>query len=131
MAYVYADVENLEGTPLVGDGQCVALVQKYAKAPQTPLWEEGDAVKGNLLIAKGTAIATFVDGKYESHRHGNHAALYVSQDAGGIYVIDQMQKYMGKTLETVIKRRIRSKGKTQDGKYVDPSNNADAFSVIE
>jgi hypothetical protein len=31
----------------------------------------------------------------------------------------------------VSKRYIRSKGKKEDGTYIDPSNNADAFSIIE
>lgn len=38
---------------------------------------------GDNTILKGTAIATFVDGKYGNLPTGNHAALYISQDASG------------------------------------------------
>jgi hypothetical protein len=44
---------------------------------------------GDLTIQKGTAIATFVNGKYPNNSHDNHAAFYISQDAGGIWVVDQ------------------------------------------
>lgn len=33
--HIYADVLDLEGTPKVGSGECVALVQQYAGAPLT------------------------------------------------------------------------------------------------
>ena len=129
MAYVYAKVDDLEDTDLVGTQQCVALVQHYAKVPGSQTWKEGDAVRGNLTLTKGTAIATFVDGKYQSKQHGNHAAFYVSQDAGGIWVMDQWKGDPDKP--TVSKRYILFKGKRKDGTYNDPSNNGDAFSVIE
>ena len=129
MTYVYTEVDALEKTDLVGTQQCVALVQHYAKVPHTSTWKEGKAVKGHLQIAKGTAIATFVSGKYPNIGHGNHAALYISQDAGGIWVFDQWKGDPKKP--KVSKRYLLSKGKGKDGKYVDPSNNADAFSTIE
>ena len=74
MPYVYSDVENLDGTDKVGSKQCVALIQHYARAPNTGAWKEGSAVFGSGTIAKGTA---------------------------------------------------------KDGSYLDPSNNADAYSVID
>lgn len=130
MPYVYSKAESLDKTPLVGSHQCVALVQHYAKAPHTSLWKVGKAVKGDLSIPSGTAIATFVNGKYPSHGTGNHAALYLGQDAGGIIVVDQWKG--DKNKPTVSKRYIRAKGKWFDEEaFVDPSNNADAFFVIE
>ena len=57
---------------------------------------------------------------------GNHAALYVSQDASGITVVDQ---WSGSG--TIRLRRLMFLGKDKTGKYVDPSNNGDAFSVVE
>jgi len=126
MSYIVSNVDALDQTDLVGSHSCVALVQHYAKVPNTALWREGKTVKGNLLVAKGTAIATFVNGKYPNKDHGNHAAFYVSQDVNGIWVVDQFKK-----AQKVSKRYIRSKGKSADGKFLDPSNNADAFSVIE
>ena len=126
--YVYAKVDDLEDTEKVGSKECVALVQQYAGAPVTSLWKEGAAVRGALTLTKGTAIATFVGGKYQSHAHGNHAALYISQDAAGITVMDQWRS--DKTKPKVSSRHIPFRGKDKSGNYLNPSNNADAFSVI-
>jgi hypothetical protein len=51
------------------------------------LWKEGEKVKG-AAIQTGTAIATFIDGEYPSHPTGNHAAIYVEQNASGLVVWD-------------------------------------------
>ena len=128
MPYIYSAVESLVTTPPkphVGDGNCVPLVQQYAKCPLTESWKQGQAVRKNALQT-GTAIATFVGGKYQSNKTGNHAALYVGQDEAGIWVVDQYKSSNG-----IQKRLLRFKGKNPDGTYVDPSNNGDAFSVIE
>jgi hypothetical protein len=130
MAYIYIQVDNLQGTKLIGTHECVALVQHYARAPTTTLWRQGLTVRGNPAIKKGTAIATFVDGKYPRLGHNNHAAFYISQDAGGITVMDQWRG--DKTNKpTVSTRYIPFRGKNKDGTYLRPSNNADAFSIIE
>lgn len=126
MSYIYSDVDSLDGIALVGSHQCVALVQVYAKAPQTTKWTQGVHVKGDVNIAKGTAIATFVSGKYPTHRR--HAALYISQDASGNWVMDQWAGDPAKP--TVSKRKLRFKGESASG-YNDPSNNGDAMYVIE
>ena len=126
MAYVYGAVEDLQGHALVGSHQCVALVQAMAGAPVTSAWREGAAVSDRLTLAKGTAIATFVNGRYPSHAHGNHAALYISQSAAGIVVMDQWA-----AKPSVAHRTISFGKKDKQGHYVDPSNNANAFSVIE
>ncbi len=129
MSYVYAGVDDLAGTAKVGSHQCVALLQHYAKLPSTPQWKAGKSVFGDLTIAKGTAIATFVDGKYQSLGTGNHAAFLVSQDATGIWIMDQWNDDEKKP--TVSKRHIRKQGVLANGKFMDPSNNAAAYSVIE
>jgi hypothetical protein len=129
MSYIYSEVDDLDQSDLVGSHQCVALVQHYTNAHQTSTWKEGEPVKGNMRIKKGTAIATFVNKKYPQRTHGNHAALYFSQDAGGIWVIDQWKGDPNKP--KVSKRYLLSKGKRKDGTYIDSSNNADAFSIIE
>lgn len=132
MSYVYDKPESLEGLPIVGSGQCVALVKEYAGAPASSMWRAGAAVRGDMMLKKGTAIATFVDGRYPNNGTGNHAALYVSQDAVGIWVVDQWSR-SGK----IQYRHLRFQGRVKDAKgkettrYVDPSNNGDAFSVIE
>ncbi|CAN7646238.1 BPSL0067 family protein [Acidovorax sp. Leaf78] len=126
MSYIYENPESLVGKPLAGTHQCVALVKEYARAPATALWREGAAVKGNLLLKKGTVIATFVDGKYPNKSTGNHAALYVSQDASGITVVDQ---WVG--VDGIQKRVLAFKGKDKKGNLISPSSNGDAFSVVD
>lgn len=127
--YVYAKVDDLDGTDKVGSHSCVALVQHYAAVPHTSTWQEGAAVRGNTTIAKGTAIATFVNGKYPNAAHGNHAAFYVSQDATGIKVMDQWTNMKKKP--KVSSRVLSFQGKDRNGKLLDPSNNGDAFSIIK
>lgn len=121
----YVDVETI--THLASTHSCASLVQHYTRVGPTQNWIEGDLVKGNKTIRRGTAIATFVNGVYPNKPHGNHAALYVSQDANGIWVIDQWE---GKD-EPFTKRRLDFLGKKADSTYEDPSNNGDAFSIIE
>jgi len=129
MPYVYRNAEDLEGTAKVGSKQCVALVQHYAKLPPTTAWKEGSEVLGSANLTKGTTIATFVDGKYKSLSTGNHAGFYLSQDVGGIWIMDQW--FSDDKKPFVSKRYIKKRGKWNDGRYIDPSNNADAYSVIE
>lgn len=127
--YVYAKVDDLDQTDKVGSYSCVALVQHYAAVPHTSTWTQGAAVKGNTTIAKGTAIATFVDGKYPNNAHGNHAAFYISQDATGIKVMDQWTDMKKKP--KVSTRVLTFKGKNADGTFISASNNGDAFSIIK
>lgn len=129
MPHVYAQVDDLDGTEKVGSKQCVALLQHYANLPRTTSWKEGTVVLGDLTLAKGTAIATFVDGKYPNQGSGNHAAFYISQTLGGIWVMDQWASDTSKP--KVSKRFLRKKGKNAAGAYIDPSNNAEAYSVID
>jgi hypothetical protein len=78
-----------------GDGQCVALVRALTGAPNHQLWREGaklaDAIRQTNGIAKGTAIATFINGGYPSLSTGNHAAIFVSAaaDFSSVVVFDQ------------------------------------------
>jgi len=119
MAFTAQDPEAYSGQ-VVGDGQCVAFVKAASGATQTSLWKEGVKVRG-ADIPKGTAIATFIDGVYPSHAHGNHAAIYVGQNDSGIIVWDQW------TGQRVHKRTINFRGGESDNL----SNDGDAFSVIE
>ena len=62
MPFVKSNVDSLEGQPKVGGGQCVRLVQHYSVGIGTASqWREGAVVMGNTGLAKGTAIATFVN----------------------------------------------------------------------
>ncbi len=130
MSYVYPAAADLEGQDFVGNHQCVVLVQTFAKAPRAASWKQGAAVRGNLLMPMGTAIATFTDGIYKNRPHGNHAALYISQDQGGIWVIDQWKDDNPKHAK-ITRHYLRFMGADKHGSWVDTSNNGDAFSVIE
>ncbi len=112
---------------LVGNGECVALVQHCASAPHTSTWRKGDPVRGNVSIQAGTAIATFdANGKYPNQRHGNHAAIYISHDAKGIQVYDQFTSRIDKGVHI---RTLRWSGDPNDPENV--SNDGNHFSVIE
>jgi hypothetical protein len=119
MAFIAQNPESFAGQ-VVDDGQCVAFVKEASGAPQTALWREGQKVRG-AGIASGTAIATFIEGVYPSHAHGNHAAIYVDQNDAGLVVWDQWKG------QPVHKRTIHFRGGDTDN----PSNDGDAFSVIE
>lgn len=101
-------------------GQCAALVQWLGGAPKASAWRAGDLVKG-ADIATLTCIATFEDGVYPNRKHGNHAAVYIEQDATGIHVWDQ---WSGKPIS---RRWIPF---AADGDLSDPSNNGNCFHVI-
>lgn len=126
--YRYADVDQLDGADKVGSHQCVALVQIKAGAPVTAAWRQGVTVRGQTILAKGTAIATFVDGRYPNRRHGNHAALYISRNAVGILAMDQWTS--NKRKPKISTHLLRFLGKDRHGNYINPSNNGDVFSVI-
>ena len=120
MDYVCTSPEAYEGKK-VGDGECVALVQEAAGAPNTASWKKGAVVRGNSGLRKGTAIATFdAHGKYTNLSTGNHAAIYLSQDLQGIWVYDQWRSQ-----GAVRRRLIRFRGGAGS-----PSNDGDAFFVI-
>ena len=124
MPYIASEPEKYSGQ-VVGTGQCVAFVQTASAAPHTPNWKRSaNKVKGDLSIAKGTAIATFnANGQYTNSLDGtSHAAIYVSQDEVGITVWDQ---WTGQPVHT---RVIRFRGGAEG---VKPVNDGDAFYVIE
>jgi hypothetical protein len=83
-----------------------------------------DVKKGVKSILSGTAIATFVNGKYpQTGSTGKHAAIYLGQDADGIQVLDQWASQ-----GMVLPRTIRW---VSSQPHPSPSNDANAFSVIE
>lgn len=127
-SHIYAEVDKLEGVEKVGSKQCVELIKHYANAQSTANWAKGTDVIGNADIQKGTAIATFKDGIYKSYSTGNHAAFYISQDSNGITVMDQWKDDVKKP--KVSSRYISKKGKDATGNFINPSNNADAYSII-
>lgn len=131
MNFVYSNISQLEGADKVGTKQCVALVQKFLPAVgQTSCWVQGDTVYGNKDIVPGTAIATFVNGRYPNARRGNHAALFLSHGENGFWVMDQWADDLKKP--QISSRFIRTKGKQfPSGAWPEGGNNAYAYSIIE
>jgi hypothetical protein len=129
MPYIYKEARSLELHDKVDDFECVSLIKHFTNAPSTAHWKEGAKVLGNKNLPVGTAIATFVDGRYPNRKHGNHSAFYLGQVANGIYIIDQWPSMT--TKPRIKKRFIYAQGKGKNGKFINPTENADAFSVIE
>lgn len=121
--YLAEHPEAFLGT-VVDNGHCVKFVQAAADAPRTAAWRPGARVRGNPDVAPGTAIATFeLDGTYTPET-GNHAAIYIGQDATGLWVYDQWRG------QPVHKRLIRFEGGRGAGKG-NKSNNGKLYRVIE
>ena len=115
--------EGIGYTNAQGNAECVEFIRQTLEAPITSNWREGEkVVQGNSTLAAGTAIATFVNGRYpQDGSTGKHAAIYLGQDARGIQVLDQWRK-QGVVKVRTIKWNPTSPGASNDGK---------AFSVIE
>lgn len=112
----------------VGDGECVAFVRKCTGAPQAKFWKQSTTqVKGNgSSIKTGTAIATFKGGTYANQSSGNHAAIYIRQDATHLYVYDQWGKRPTRKAKAVSERAIKF-----GNLGASPSDDGAAFWVIE
>ena len=126
MDHSYFHAAALQRKQKIGDGDCVTLIKEFTSAGPTMRWRAGAEVLNNPAIRPGTAIATFVKGRYPNHPTGNHAAFFLRHGVDGFWVIDQ---YKGRPF--IQSRFISIKNLTTNGAFIDPSNNARAFSVIE
>jgi hypothetical protein len=139
--FANADADSLEGGDYVSDvagnylGECVSLVKHYIPQLQnlsTGAWKEGvnvvETLKSGGTIAKGTAIATFINGRFAS---GNgHAAFDAGRDPAGSFRFYAMEQFLHPPTGGIIKRFLLNRGKYASGNYIDPGNNGEAFSVI-
>jgi len=89
MPYIFREVRTLQNAAKEGDGDCVELIRKHTNLRHTATWRQGAQVFGNKTIIPGTAVATFVKGRYPNRATGNHAAFYIGQQSEGIYIMDQ------------------------------------------
>lgn len=137
MPFIFKDVDTLikdPPLPTVGDGGCVDLIKYYVpglKGVPTSAWRAG----GNVLelgskVPRGTAIATFMNGKYPRLNHGNHAALVLRVMHSGIWVVDQW-KEKGIISARLIRIPPPRQQYNADGSFRHPSNNALSFFIIE
>lgn len=132
MPYVYLEVKSLERHELIDGADCVALIKALApglKGLATSSWRPGIRVAGSRGLQPGTAIATFVDGRYPNKSTGNHAAFFLSYAGSAIWVMDQWKN--DDKRPWVAARLIRPGLKDRGGTLRDPSNAAEAYYVIE
>jgi hypothetical protein len=134
MPHVLKAPKSLINLPLVGGGDCVDLIKEKVpgmRGRPASTWREGKRVEPGTPIAPGTAIATFVNGKYPIGAHtGQHAAIFIAYAGSAIWVIDQWKKKKVIDMRP-IRPVLRGDKRRPDGTYFDASNNAAAFSVIE
>lgn len=149
MPHVYWAFFTLNKMEKVDTGECVRLVQMYLpQLGHTTGWKPGERVIDMLerggKIESGTAVATFVNGRFPQTGH-RHAAFYegpvtaCSYDSTlkrcpimGIIVLDQWNPQPNAKPRPLITRRtVNRRGKHSDGSFPHISDNADAFFVIE
>lgn len=127
---MYNGVDSLQDTPLVGKGDCVELVKQYApilKGKFASTWQQGAKVMDTPDLKRGTAIATFVDGRSPDKPTGQHAAFFLKHAGAGMWVMDQ---WKNDPLKPRVWRRLVPAG-GPGALYSSLSNNAQAFFVIE
>lgn len=133
MPFVYREVNSLQDHELVGGGDCVALIKEFAPGLAgipTSAWRAGARVIDVRNLPRGTAIATFVDGRYPRLDTGNHAAFYLASAGTGFYAMDQWKN--DTPHKPRVSKRLIPLGLTKrDGTPRAPSNAAQAFYVIE
>ena len=126
MPYICPNLRSVEEQ--AGDGDCVALIRSTVpgmRGTGCSGWRQGAAVVGDMRIARGTAIATFEDGRYANRRGFDHAAIFLEYAGAGIWVLDQGDG------GTVQRSFIPTGQADNNGDFADPAKAAAAFSVIE
>lgn len=124
---------------MAGNGECVALVQKYLPSiGHTTTRKAGARVVelGSNDIRIGTGIGTMEDGKWPGKPHDNHVGIFGGVNSRNVTTGRMMsfvlvEQYRAHGVTRIQARVICSKGQSDNGRYIDPSNNADAFFVIE
>jgi hypothetical protein len=112
-----------------GNTECVEFIKQTFNTSniRTLSWREGTKIRKlnpgeQDTVTRGTAIATFVNGRYpQEGNSGKHAAIYLGQNVEGLQVLDQWRA-QGRVLPRTIPWQPRHPGLSNDG---------NAFSVIE
>jgi hypothetical protein len=87
MPFFIPNVRSLEEHAPVGKGDCVELIKGTVPGLEglpTAMWRPGARVLDTTALRPGTAIATFVDGRYPRHPSGQHAALFLAYAGSAI-----------------------------------------------
>jgi hypothetical protein len=85
--------------------------------------KEGGKVGAAADLPAGTAIATFQKGRYQNRSTGNHAPFFLRVERTGIWIVEQYRNIK----DGLIRKRFVS----YKGGKGSPSNDGDAYSVIE
>lgn len=131
MPYICPNLRSVEASAVVDDGDCVALIRTNVpglRGTSHSGWRQGAPVVGEARIARGTAIATFDDGRFPNRSGIDHAAIFLAYGGAGIWVLEQRG---GKDSATVRRRFIPTGQPGHSGAFFAPGNAAAAFSVIE
>ena len=123
MPFVCPQLRSIEEQAVVDDN-CVALIRASVpglRGTAASGWRQGAPVVGGQRIARGTAIATFEDGRFANRRGVDHAAIFLDYSGAGIWVLEQRAGSASGTVQ----RTFIANGSG------DPSRDAAAFSVIE
>ena len=146
MPYIFAGVDSYKGKPLIGTGTCVDLIKELVpglKGQSTTTWKAGGNVmevfKAGKTIPRGTAIATFENGRYPQRcavgyaGSCHHAAILLSVQAGGVWIMDQYKSDKNRMfIESRFLRLLPPRTeKLSNGNWRDAGNNPRAFYVIE
>lgn len=143
----FPDALRLEGKPKVAGGECARLVQHFIPGiGLTSSWRPGenviDVLASGRTIPQGTAIATFVNGRYPNHGR-RHAALFLWANMSctndpktgkcsvmSIRMMDQWNADPGSRYQKdrIAARDVRIYGKTAAFPI---SDNASMFYIIE
>lgn len=99
----------------MGNHECVVFAQKAGGAPLTRKWRQGIHVEPGAPIARGTWVATFVDGKY----HGHVGAFDSIDKQGNLTLIDQFNSRgsVGRTTYHVKKQPYNGRISNDPSKY--------------
>lgn len=147
MPRTYLNALALEGEPKVAGGECARLLQHFIPGiGLTSSWRPGenvvDVLASGRSIPIGTAIATFVNGRYPTHGR-RHAALYLGPNMScksspktgkcslmSIRMMDQWNADPGSRFQKdkIAARTVRIYGKNSAYPL---SDNASMFYIIE
>lgn len=131
MPYICPNLRVLEEQAVAEEGGCVALIRSNVpglRGTGASGWRQGAAVVGDVRIARGTAIATFEDGRYANRPGFDHAAILLDYAGAGIWVLEQRD---GDESGTVQRTFIATGQAGSNGDFANPAQAAAAFSVIE
>jgi len=107
--------------------QCAWLVRALLEAPPASTWFAGEQLTPDNIddLPLGTAIATFVNGKYPNANTGQHAAFFMGKTKEGFKILEQ---YQG--LKQIKVREVMWNPNPNNPLSRSLSNQAKAYSVV-